>query len=72
MTFPKITTFVFDCFGMICGAAIMGWYRDNINKGGVTDPDMERMARDFDLGIASEEDIIHYLMSYEVCEGIGY
>lgn len=31
---PQITTFIFDCFGVICDPVLNGWYKENRLKNG--------------------------------------
>jgi HAD superfamily hydrolase (TIGR01509 family) len=62
---PKINTFIFDCFGVICRQVYYSWYRDNRLNKGHADPDVLSIFKKFDLGIMSEDDMIDYFLSYE-------
>ena len=60
-----ITTFIFDCFGVICDPVLNGWYRDNRLKKGLIDENLKNVFEKFDLGEFSEDDIIDYFSKYE-------
>lgn len=61
----KITTFIFDCFGVICDPVLNGWYRENRLKKGLVDENLKNVFKKFDLGQSSEEDIVDYFLSYK-------
>ncbi len=61
----NITTFIFDCFGVICEPAMFGWYRDHRLVHGFIDENLEAIFREFDLGKVSEEDIATYFSKYD-------
>ena len=62
---PKITTFIFDCFGVICEPVLNGWYRDNRLKKGLVDENLKSVFEKFDLGELSEDDIVDYFLKYD-------
>ena len=62
---PKITTFIFDCFGVICDPLLNGWYKENRLKHGLIDENLHKVFQQFDLGILSEDDIVLYFSKYE-------
>ncbi len=64
----NITTFIFDCFGVVCEPAMYGWYRDHRLVHGFIDENLEAVFREFDLGNVSEEEIVTYFSKYE---GVG-
>lgn len=61
----KITTFIFDCFGVVCSPVLNGWYKENRLKHGLVDENILNVFQKFDLGQFSEDDIINYFLSYE-------
>ncbi len=61
----KITTLIFDCFGVVCDPVLMNWYKDNRVKKGFTDENLKKILEKFDLGILSESDIADYFSKYE-------
>ena len=62
---PKINTFVFDCFGVICDPVLNGWYKENRLKHGLIDENLQSVFKNFDLGKFSEDDIVEYFSKYE-------
>lgn len=62
---PKITTFIFDCFGVVCSPVLNGWYKEYCSKTGFVDQNLQETFRKFDLGILSEDDIVEYFLKYE-------
>ena len=62
---PKITTFIFDCFGVILDPVLNGWYKENRLKHGLIDNNIQNFLRGFDLGDINEEDVVDYFMKYE-------
>ena len=61
----NITTFIFDCFGVVCSPVLNSWYQDHHEKHGFTDEHLMDVFRKFDLNIFSEEDIIDHFSKYE-------
>ncbi len=61
----NITTFIFDCFGVVCSPVLNGWYKDNRLKKGLVDENLQHIFRQFDLGLLSEDDIANYFLKYE-------
>lgn len=62
---PKINTFIFDCFGVICDPVVNNWYKENRLKYGLIDSNLQTFLKEVDLGNASEDDIIDYFMKYD-------
>lgn len=62
---PQVTTFIFDCFGVICDPVLNGWYKENRLKYGLVDENLHKVFQQFDLGILSEDDIVEYFQNYE-------
>jgi len=62
---PKITTLIFDCFGVISDQVLGSWYRINSQKYGFTDDNLPKVFEKFDLGEYSEDDIIDYFLKYK-------
>ncbi len=62
---PVITTFIFDCFGVVCDPVLNGWYKENRLKKGFVDENLHNIFRQFDLGILSEDDVADYFLKYE-------
>ena len=62
---PKITTFIFDCFGVICDPVLNGWYRENRLKHGFVDENLKNVFEKFDMGEFSEEDVLQYFLNYK-------
>jgi epoxide hydrolase-like predicted phosphatase len=60
----KVNTFIFDCFGVICGPVLNGWYQDYCAKKGFIDTDIDALFEKFDLGQITEEDIIDHFSIY--------
>ena len=61
----NITTFIFDCFGVVCDSILSNWYRYKSLKHGFVDENLKDVFRNFDLGILSEEDLADYFSKYE-------
>ena len=61
----KINTFIFDCFGVICGSAFFSWYKENMLKYGNTDSKLLEVFKEHDLGRFPEEDVAEYFSKYE-------
>jgi putative hydrolase of the HAD superfamily len=62
---PKINTFIFDCFGVICDPVLNGWYKENRLKYGLVDDNLQAFLKGFDLGTVSEDEVIDYFMKYD-------
>jgi putative hydrolase of the HAD superfamily len=60
-----ITTFFFDCFGVVCSPVLNGWYKANSRRHGFTDENLQNVFRQFDLGKLSEDDIADYFLKYK-------
>lgn len=60
-----INTFIFDCFGVICGKVLIRWYEENRLKHGLVDPNLSTIFGQLDLGIISDVDIINYFSKYK-------
>lgn len=61
----KITTIIFDCFGVLCAPVLGGWYKTYSAKTGFVDPNLRVVLTQFDLGILSEDDIVGYFLKYD-------
>ena len=61
----KITTFIFDCFGVVCDPVLYSWYGKNSIKYGFTDDDLPNVLKKFDLGVLNEDDILDYFLKYK-------
>lgn len=61
----KITTFIFDCFGVICSSVISNWYEENKLKKGFSDDNFKNVLKEFDLGNLSESDLAEYFSKYK-------
>lgn len=62
---PKINTFIFDCFGVVCDPVVNNWYKENRLKYGLVDNNLQSLLKELDLGNASEDDIVDYFMKYD-------
>lgn len=62
---PKINTFIFDCFGVICDPVVNNWYKENRLKYGLIDSNLQTFLKEVDLGNASEDDVVDYFMKYD-------
>ena len=60
----NITTFIFDCFGVVCGPVLNAWYQEHSKKHDFIDENLSEVFRQFDLGLLSEEGIIDYFSKY--------
>jgi epoxide hydrolase-like predicted phosphatase len=60
----KVNTLIFDCFGVICGPVLNGWYQDYCAKEGFIDTNIDALFEKFDLGQITEDDIIDYFSLY--------
>ncbi len=65
-TEKKITTFIFDCFGVICSEVISNWYKECVLDKGFIDESFREMMRQFDLGKIDEQDLLNHFTRYEV------
>ncbi|MCC6323845.1 HAD family phosphatase [Candidatus Nomurabacteria bacterium] len=61
----KITTFIFDCFGVVLSPVISDWYRINRTNKGFVDKNFQNLLKEFDLNNLSEDDIAMYFSKYE-------
>jgi HAD superfamily hydrolase (TIGR01509 family) len=61
---PQITTFIFDCFGVICDPVLFHWYQKNCVSRGFTDENLSSVVEKFDLGEISENDMYEYFSKY--------
>lgn len=59
----KITTIIFDCFGVVCDPVLSNWYKTYSAKAGFVDPNLRAVLTQFDLGILSEDDIVEYFLN---------
>jgi len=64
-TDKKITTLIFDCFGVVSSPVLGSWYKINSKKYGFTDDNIQNVFHKYDLGEYSEDDIVDYFSSYE-------
>jgi epoxide hydrolase-like predicted phosphatase len=62
---PSITTFIFDCFGVISNPVLTGWYKENRLNHSFVDENLPAIFRRFDLGALSEDDIVEYFSKYK-------
>jgi epoxide hydrolase-like predicted phosphatase len=60
-----ITTFIFDCFGVVSDSVIGGWYKKNRLDKGFKDPELREILRQMDLGNLSEEHIVDHFLKYK-------
>ena len=61
----KITSIIFDCFGVLADPVLSYWYRDNYLNLGLVDAELEATLRRFDLGELTEDDIFDRFSKYE-------
>jgi putative hydrolase of the HAD superfamily len=61
----KITTLIFDCFGVVCDPVPNGWFQDNRLNKGYRDDNLKNVFEQFDLGKIGEADILDYFLGYE-------
>ncbi len=61
----RITTFIFDCFGVICASVVTQWYQENRTKKGYVDENFLSILHELDLGNFSEDDLLEYFLKYE-------
>jgi len=61
----KISTIVFDCFGVMCPPVVNDWYDEYLNNGGVMDNDFYEILKQFDLGLFSEEQLCEHFSKYK-------
>lgn len=61
---PRITTIIFDCFGVICNPPIGTWYKTHMLGQGRSDEMFESTVRKFDLGDITEEGLCEYFAAY--------
>lgn len=59
-----ITTFIFDCFGVVYNQVVEGWYKDYISKHGHVDENFYKILREYDIGNLSEEGLVEYFLKY--------
>lgn len=62
---PSITTFIFDCFGVVCAPVLNQWYIDHRVSKGFIDEALLGVFHRFDLGQLTEEDIADYFSRYD-------
>jgi len=62
---PKLTTFIFDCFGVICGPILFKWYDAHKERTGFVDEKLLDTLREFDLGNISEDGMVDYFLAYQ-------
>jgi epoxide hydrolase-like predicted phosphatase len=65
---PKINTFIFDCFKVVCAAPFSGWNKDHMTDQGLIDEKFDEILMDYDLGKLSEEDVTEH---FSKCAGIA-
>jgi putative hydrolase of the HAD superfamily len=61
----KITTFIFDCFGVVCSPVLNKWYKVNSQLYRFIDENLQNVFRQFDLGKLSEDDMADYFLKYK-------
>lgn len=61
----KITTFIFDCFGVIYAPVLGGWYKEHRLERGFVDENLPNVFRKFDLNQLSEDDVLDYFLKYD-------
>lgn len=61
----KITTFIFDCFGVLCTPIVSTWYRKNMVEKGLLDDKINEVLEKFDLNEMSEMDVAEYFSKYQ-------
>jgi epoxide hydrolase-like predicted phosphatase len=61
----KVTTFIFDCFGVICDPLLNTWYKQKSAKHGFVDDNLQNIFKSYDLGEMSEDDVVEYFMKYD-------
>ncbi|MES2225284.1 MAG: HAD family phosphatase [Patescibacteria group bacterium] len=61
----SVSTFIFDCFGVICHPAVHGWYEENRLRQGYSDEHLPAILEQFDLGKLSEDELVDYFLTYE-------
>lgn len=59
------TTYIFDCFGVICEPLVVGWYKEHRSQYGRSDDNFDAMLRDFNLGTITEDDVVEYFYTYK-------
>ncbi len=60
-----LTTFVFDCFGVLSQPVLMSWYKNHSFKDGFVDNNLFKLLEEFDLGKISELQICEYFSNYK-------
>ena len=60
----QITTFIFDCFGVLLDPVLVSWYKTNSAKYGFVDETLMDTLRRFDLGELSENDMVEHFLKY--------
>ncbi|QQR79214.1 MAG: HAD family phosphatase [Candidatus Moraniibacteriota bacterium] len=60
----RITTFIFDCFGVVCSPVLNTWYREHSTKYDFIDENLQETFKQFDLGFLSEDDMLDYFLQY--------
>jgi epoxide hydrolase-like predicted phosphatase len=60
-----LTTFIFDCFGVLCEPVLYGWYNEHRVARGFVDKNLEHVFEKLDLGVWSEDDLLDYFLTYE-------
>lgn len=61
----KITTFIFDCFGVVSYPVLGGWYEINREQKGFKDENIKEVFKKYDLGIWSDDQIVEYFSKYD-------
>lgn len=59
------TTYIFDCFGVICEPLVVGWYKQHRLQYGRSDDNFDSMLHDFNLGTITEDDVVEYFYTYQ-------
>lgn len=62
---PPVTTFIFDCFGVVSSSVLNGWYKKNMLEKGKVDEGIQGLFRQGDLGKLTESDILEHFMKYD-------
>lgn len=60
-----VTTFIFDCFGVICSSVYSTWYRENMDAHELVDPSFLEKCSQFDIGDLSEDAFVEYLLDFK-------
>ena len=62
---PKINTFIFDCFGVVCSTPLYTWYKKYMTDRGLSDEKLLDVFKDYDLNKISGDDVAEYFSKYE-------